>query len=62
MSLDNTKTIQSVTYNGNPWPVAGGEITPISGTFIDNGTYYAPSGKAYSQVVVSIPVYDGSVV
>mgnify|MGYP007122103137 CR=1 FL=1 len=34
----------------------GGEITVEGLTVNDNGTYTAPSGKAYSPVVVNLPL------
>lgn len=41
---------------------SGGGVTvePLSVTA--NGTYNAPTGKAYSPVTVAIPIYDGTVV
>ena len=40
-------------------PGGGAEVVPFTASA--NGTYTAPSGKAYSPVTVAIPTYDGSV-
>lgn len=63
MALDITKTITAVTYNGNNFPIQQ-QSTLITKTITANGTYNASSDSAdgYSQVTVTIPVYDGTVV